>query len=332
MTSDVQTGDSQDNSDTTSASDTSGSTDSSDSGTSTDNSSSASSGTGQDASSGDGSSGSNGSGDSSASGSNGSGNGSDSGAGSDSSSDTGSSGDTSASPSGDSTTASSDQTPADQLVVNDIQPVSVSPDGSGASAPASQGTQAASPSGDDAVAADASSGIGGSGVSVGDLVTIGKAVASIMTASSPDYSMKSNPVSVLPQGKDPTNLTGVSADPQELRLVVAMDNKLGMEMCNLPIVVQWRYGGSLGGKGHYITNASAFLDSGADIGAFYKGDVNATLDNPFNAGSDASDPIASVDVHIEVKVTDKISPANLFVVLEGNIRGDGYGKLARRPN
>jgi hypothetical protein len=39
----------------------------------------------------------------------------------------------------------------------------------------------------------------------------------------------------------------------------------------------------LNGVGAYITNAAAFLDSGTDVGAFYKVDVAASLDGPFNA-------------------------------------------------
>jgi hypothetical protein len=225
--------------------------------------------------------------------------------------------------------ASDDQTPAADLTVADIQPASADAD----SALSSAGSDMTSAGATDTVAADAEGGGGGGGsVSLGDLVTLGKAVASIMTASEATYDMKSNPVTVLPQGKDPSSITGISSDPHELRLVVSMSNRAGMEMCNLPIVVQWRYGGQIGGKGRFITNASAFMDSGADVGAFYRGEVTAALKDPFNAGSDASDPIASVDVHIEVKVTDKISPANLFVVLEGNIRGDGAGALRRRPD
>jgi hypothetical protein len=244
----------------------------------------------------------------------------DAGAASSSSSDGGSSADS----------GSGDQTPAANLTLASIQPASADADSSIASS--SGGASTASTTGsNDAVAADAESGGSGGGVSVGDLVTVGKAVASIMTASAPDYSMKSNPVSVLPQGADPASMVGISADPHELRILVSAENGLGMEVCKLPIVVQWRYGGNIGGKGHYITNASAFLDSGADLGAFYKGEVTAALQNPFNAGSDPKDMLASVDVHIEVKVTDKISPGNLFVVLEGNIRGDGGGTLAERP-
>jgi hypothetical protein len=64
----------------------------------------------------------------------------------------------------------------------------------------------------------------------------------------------------------------------------------------LSIVVQWRYGGSLNGVGAYITNAAAFLDSGTDVGAFYKVDVSASLDGPFNAaaanGADRSQQLA----------------------------------------
>jgi hypothetical protein len=275
-----------------------------------------------DAGSGDGGSGASdaGSGDSGSTASSNDGGSGDAGAASGSSSDGGSSADAGA----------SDQTPAADLTLASVQPASTDADSSISSSPSGSSTASTSGGSDDAVAADAQSG-GGGGVSVGDLVTVGKAIASIMTASAPDYSMKTNPVSVLPQGTDPAALVGISASPRELSVLISASNGLGMEVCKLPIVVQWRYGGSIGGKGHYITNASAFLDSGTDLGVFYKGEITAALQNPFNAGSDPKDMLASVDVHIEVKVTDKISPGNLFVVLEGNIRGDGIGTLAERP-
>lgn len=69
-----------------------------------------------------------------------------------------------------------------------------------------------------------------------------------MAESAPDYSMQSNPVAVLPRNTDPLSLTGVKADPRELKIPLNYKNGLGMLAFKLPIVVQWRYGGSLKGQ------------------------------------------------------------------------------------
>ena len=169
---------------------------------------------------------------------------------------------------------------------------------------------------------------GDSGVS--DIIAIGTTAAKILSESAPDYSMQSSPVSVLPSNADPMSLTGTQG-PQELRISLNYKNRLGMLVCQLPIVVQWRYGGSLNGVGAYITGACAFLDSGTDVGVFYKADVSATLNPPFNAAPAGGGPIAAVGVHIEATVKDKISPAGFNVVLEGTIKGDGSGNLQQRP-
>jgi hypothetical protein len=273
-----------------------------------------------------GSSGSSGDGGGSASGAGSSGDGSSgssNGSSGDGSSGSGSTGSSSSGASGSGADGSSgDQTPADQLTLDTIQPASTSADTSQ--------TQTASTGDTGAVAADAPS--GGGGVSVSDIIAIGTTVAKIMAASTADYTMRDNPVSVIPKDVDPLALTGVADPPRELRIPLNYHNRIGMLVCNLPIVVQWRYNGSYKGAGRFITNASAFLDSGADTGMFYKADVNATMTGPRNAGADSSNPTAAIDVHIEVKVTDKTSPANLFIVLEGSIQGDGAGTLRQRPN
>ncbi|HEY1447428.1 MAG TPA: hypothetical protein VGF33_02745, partial [Caulobacteraceae bacterium] len=126
-------------------------------------------------------------------------------------------------------------------------------------------------------------------------------------------------------------LSGVVADPHELKVTLHIRNKMHLLIIHLPVVVQWRFGGNNKGVGLYITSASAFLDSGADVGAFYKADVNASLTGPWNAGSDAA-PVAAINVMIEVKVTDKTSPYGQNIVLEGKIQGDGAGTLQRRPD
>ena len=171
---------------------------------------------------------------------------------------------------------------------------------------------------------------GGGAPSVGDIIAIGKTAVQIMAASSPDYSMKSNPVAVLPQGADPLALTGVADPPRELAITLSYHNNATMLICNLPIVVEWRYGGSYKGVGHYITSASVFLDSGTDVGVFYKVDIDASLNGPFNAGDNVT-PIAAIGVQVQVKVNDKISPEGFNVVLEGTIKGDGSGVLRQRP-
>jgi hypothetical protein len=143
--------------------------------------------------------------------------------------------------------------------------------------------------------------------------------------------MRSNPISVLPRNVDPLSLTGFLPDPRELRVSLNYRNRVDMLICQLPIVVQWRSGGSLNGVGAYITGACAFLDSGTDVGVFYKADVLATLDPAFNAASAGGAPNAAIGVRIEATVKDKISPLGFNVVLEGTIRGDGSGELRPRP-
>jgi hypothetical protein len=165
--------------------------------------------------------------------------------------------------------------------------------------------------------------------SVSDIIAIGTTAAKILSESAPDYSMQSSPVSVLPSNTDPMSLTGTQG-PQELRVSLNYTNGLGMLIIQLPIVVQWRYGGSLNGVGAYVTGACAFLDSGTDVGVFYKADVSATLNPPFNAAAAGGAPIAALGVHIEATVKDKIGPLGFNVVLEGTIRGDGSGELRRR--
>jgi len=223
-------------------------------------------------------------------------------------------------------TASADQTPAAQLTLDPVQPASTDADTSLASS--SGGAPGATPASTDTGAAGATPmDSGGGAPSVSDIIAIGTTAVKIMAASSPDYSMKSSPVAVLPQGVDPLSLTGVADPPRELNITLSYHNNATMLICNLPIVVQWRYGGSNNGVGHYITSASVFLDSGTDVGVFYKVDIDASLNGPFNAGNN----VAAIGVLVQVKVNDKISPEGFNVVLEGTIKGDGGGVLRQRP-
>ncbi len=66
------------------------------------------------------------------------------------------------------------------------------------------------------------------------------------------------------------------------------------------------------------------------MGVFYKVDIDASLDSPWNAGSGTA-PVAAVDVKIEIKINDKISPYGQTIVIEGSIQGDGAGVLKQRP-
>lgn len=290
------------------------------SGVSTSDASSADSsgnGAGQDSSSGDSTSG--GSGSSSADGSQDSSAASGSGANGTSAGQSASAGASGAKTDPATGGASGDQTPAKDLTVDPIQPASTTAiaKAAGASSAASDGSGAV-PTAE-------------GGVSVSDIIAIGTTAAKIMEASSPDYTMQGKPASVLPRGADPLSLSGVVADPHELKITLHIRNRIHMLIIHLPIVVQWRFGGSYKGTGRYITSASAFLDSGADVGTFYKADVDASLTGPWNAGSD-TDPVAAISVMIEVKVVDKTSPYGQNIVLEGSIRGDGAGTLKQRPD
>ena len=223
----------------------------------------------------------------------------------------------------------SDQTPAAKLTLDTIQPQSTSADSS-MSSDGSTATYSPAATTTNAQAMDDGGG-GKGGVSVSDIIAIGTTVAKIMAASSPDYTMKSNPVAVLPKDVDPVSLTGVVVDPRELKVTLNFRNKLSMLICNLPIVVQWRYGGSNNGVGRYINNACIFLDSGTDVGVFYKVDIDAAFTGPWNAGAAGKPQIAAIDLKVEVKVTDKISPEGFNIVLTGTIRGDGGGNIQQRP-
>jgi hypothetical protein len=212
-----------------------------------------------------------------------------------------------------------DQTPAADLVADAGDPAQVAADPSAAS---SSGAQTADTTSGDAVAA-------AEGAGVKELVELGKFAADIMKDSAPDYSMKSDPVSVMPKDSAPLDLTGFSSDPHELKVHPVFRNKIGMLMADLPLVVQWHYGGRYKGHGLYINNGSIFIDTGADVGAFYKVNIHATLQGPANAGTE-TDPVATLDAHIEINITDKISPAFQMLVYEGQIRGDGSGELKAR--
>jgi hypothetical protein len=138
-----------------------------------------------------------------------------------------------------------------------------------------------------------------------DLVALGEAFYELVKKGRPSNVTEFTPISVVPRDPqtkeyvDPFDLEGFSM-PVERSFIAKVKNGTGSEVVNFNYKVIYSYGGSLDGKGQYLTNV--MVVPGA-VRTSYGWDFNAkmTLSGVMNHGTRAN-PIAGAMVNIKYQM------------------------------
>jgi hypothetical protein len=153
------------------------------------------------------------------------------------------------------------------------------------------------------------------GVIVDQVINIGKKIWAILDAGRPVVNITTYTANALPQGLTCwADLTGWNI-PQSKVYRVTYENGFGADVVDFAYRVTYTAGGSLNGKGKYLTNATIMP---ADVAVSWGFTLNAQAEVPsvFNTGS-KEDPVAGMQMLMkwQVKtVIDDVQQAESFYV------------------
>jgi hypothetical protein len=136
------------------------------------------------------------------------------------------------------------------------------------------------------------------------LIALGEKIYKIIEKGKPVVTMNSTPVSVLPKDEkggyvDAFYLENWKA-PKSQKFRVITKNYLGMTPASFEFMLIYTYGGSLNGKGKYLTGAQ-IKPTAVDVKWGYKLDASFKVQSIMNQGTN-EDPVAAAVLMIDYRI------------------------------
>lgn len=155
------------------------------------------------------------------------------------------------------------------------------------------------------------------------LINIGEKIWNIVKAGQSVVNLNIGPsANALPRGIACWDELETWQKPKGLRIKNVFENAYGFNMVEFQFDVIFTYGGSLGGKGKYLTHVQVHP---SDIYAFWGTELNASVEIPslVNMGS-TTDPIAGMQVDVKWQVKTFLNQVqqatSIFVTGDGDIK------------
>ncbi len=155
---------------------------------------------------------------------------------------------------------------------------------------------------------------------VDGLINIGSKIWTIVKAGKPVININVGPsANALPQGVKCWDELETWQMPNVFRVKTKFDNAFGFSLAKFQFDVIFTYGGSLNGKGKYLTHVQVFP---SDVYAFWMQEFNASVEvaSLVNMGT-KDDPIAGMQVDVQWQLKNFLNEvqqsASVFVTGEG---------------
>lgn len=150
-------------------------------------------------------------------------------------------------------------------------------------------------------------------------VTLGQKLWDVIRNNQPVVNVKTQTVSVLPLSKPNWTEMETWKGPQAKSYTVAAKNLYGMTVISHTYTVAFHHGGSLGGRGQFLANAT-IIPTNINVAWGFTLNSKVNVGQPLNTGT-AIDPIPGLDLGLEwsmSSVLKKSQGTDQFYV-----RGDG---------
>ncbi len=157
---------------------------------------------------------------------------------------------------------------------------------------------------------------------LGNIINLGKKLWDIIVANKPVVNISTDMATALPSGVKGWDQLATWQMPQVREYRVSYTNLYGMTMVDFKFRVLYTHGGSVNGKGLYLTNAT-IIPAHLTVGWGYTFNAQSTVASVMNAGT-AQDPVAAMQLQLHWSIDTVMKHEENS--LNYYIKGDGTFK------
>ncbi|MBN8541518.1 MAG: hypothetical protein J0L82_14085 [Deltaproteobacteria bacterium] len=150
-------------------------------------------------------------------------------------------------------------------------------------------------------------------------VTLGRKIWEIIRNNQPVVNVKTQTVSVLPLSIPNWTEMETWKGPQAKSYTVAAKNLYGMTVISHTYTVAFHHGGSIGGRGKFLANAT-IIPTGVNVAWGFTLNSNVNVGQPLNTGT-TQDPIPGLDLGLEWSMSSMLKKSQ--GTDQFYVRGDG---------
>lgn len=150
-------------------------------------------------------------------------------------------------------------------------------------------------------------------------VTLGGKIWEVIRNNQPVVNVKTQTVSVLPLSKPNWTEMETWKGPQAKSYTVAAKNLYGMTVISHTYTVAFHHGGSLGGRGQFLANAT-IIPTSVNVSWGFTLNSKVNVGQPLNTGT-ALDPVPGIDLGLEWSMSSMLKKSQ--GTDQFYVRGDG---------